>query len=477
MPYKVWWNWTCLEILSVSITDFPYLPRLTILDLHDNGIQQIGDLPEKVERLNELYLADNNMMCTCSLNPIREWIQDHKSDSNVDALKVNVTCDGPPRLQGQVLDSITKADLCPNVDFGLIPTLIPGKTKLTLKDEAVTRRRTNHGNAPQVQQKNEVKRSGLSNVTIYIIVGGVTLFVIIVVLCILVKCTNRQYQQRQQEEIKQEEIKQQQRCLQQITITDNSIPLQRVEDENPYEQVRPHSPMEDSAFGSQDDFSNNEEVPSWRVGQHPVGIYDPGNDSEWRGPDPLSPADGIAPLARERLSTNPFLRDMPQDEQAVPKTEDVPSLGQLSTTYVPHTVLDKMYKSDTPQYTVFEILQQNQQQGTTVHAYQWLTPEHSPQESLEHIPRHTATYELQNQGGKEKGQHHYNKKRRKIPDQNNSIYTKYIDYNSLNIELQPLQTSTDFPVTVESEMDANDYAKKKNTNPFKNLQNTNPFMM
>ncbi len=418
--------------LLVSINAFPTLPKLKILDLYDNEMREIGSLSKAVDGLDELYLGQNNLSCTCSMNPIRKWIQQHKSDEEVDASKVELTCPSPPHLEGKVLDSISEEELCPGgVGLGHIPTSTPTKPAAT-----------SSSSHDEDQDSQFFLFAGLSDAVIYVIVAGVTVSVMVMVLCILIRCLNWRTQ-RYHQQIQLQEVKLQKR--QQVTHITTNRESFTGEDENPYEYVPSYSPTHDSAFGSRNTLGNDE-VPPPPGQAYPEsstssdsGILD---FDERRQLHPSPPTTQIPLLVRQHPSTNPFLQD---DLQAVTAPD-----GSIL-----QDVLDSLSTGEIPKYTVIKFDSQDPSMPS------------SRQDTPHQIQHEYFIYPwspTQHQASVDKKTHSpYKKKWIKTPrNQSEHMHTKY----------QPINQETYF----ESEKSL-DESQRKRTGPFESNRNGNPFRL
>ncbi|XP_071804230.1 uncharacterized protein [Asterias amurensis] len=303
--------------LLISINAFPTLPNLKILDLYNNEMREISSLSEMVEGLDELYLGQNNLSCTCSMNSIREWIQRHKSDEGVDASKVDLTCHSPQHLEGKLLDSILREELCRgDVALGHIPASTPTKS------EAATRRtnkgpfqtlmpRTSatsgrhnvdsrHNNDDQGINEERYLFLGLDDAIVYVLAAGVTVSVIVLAMCVIIRClawrTERYHQQLDAATMKRQK---------------NHVT------EDPYSFIPSQPPPRDPAFVLHEGFSNNDNaIPgSWNAYPDHINSFE--SSKPLFGFRPLPPSGPIPKLEREQLHRAPSYKHTQDGYQAV----------------------------------------------------------------------------------------------------------------------------------------------------------------
>ncbi|XP_038051498.1 chondroadherin-like [Patiria miniata] len=318
--------------LILSITGFPILPNLTILDLFDNNLRDISVLADKINGLDELYLAENNnLTCTCSVDPIKKWVIDHMKNEDVETLRANVTCGWPQELRGYPLNRVT---ICPGPQiFGFVPaaSVVPS-TQITSVKSIVT---TDYN--LQAVKQNMKQNSQLDPVIIYIVVGVATFISVVVVLIVLIKYLDWRTHRTQQQ---QQATKQQRPTQQQQQQQQQSVPLVRIipnrlvqDDDGAYEpvRIRPHSPS-DSAFGSQDDVlaAQERDAQSWIDPTYRVAPYGSDDPQEVQHsyppymtmehlnalhPTPLIDESftSIEEPPPQQPNTNPFINDMPED--------------------------------------------------------------------------------------------------------------------------------------------------------------------
>ncbi|XP_022083451.1 phospholipase A2 inhibitor-like [Acanthaster planci] len=330
--------------LIVSITNFPLLAKFKIFDLFDNDLRDIDDLAAKINGLDQLYLAKNdNLNCTCSVDPIRVWVTNHLTDEGVDILKANVTCGWPQHLRGYALSHLTRSSLCPAlVSFGFtgiqpftqtttVQSLGSSSSNLPLATEQNTQPSTQIAskqgfegsdydlplvteqnaqissqtnskdgfdgkdqNLPVLEQ-NVPGNSELDPVTLYSIVGAATLFSVVFVLIVLMKYLNwytRTYHQRQQQAQTCKSLprpitqRQQERSLPMVPMA----PTRQIqEDEGAYETVIQRSHFaSDSDFEVQDDVSTVDEAEAqiWFEQTYEVPTSDSDDSNEFGHPDP-----------------------------------------------------------------------------------------------------------------------------------------------------------------------------------------------
>jgi hypothetical protein len=393
---------------------------LKILDLFDNEILEIGNLANKIHSLDQLYLAhNNNLNCTCSINPIREWIRDHLNDEGMDNLRVNATCGWPQRLKGHPLNSLTENSLCPELQIygfaaaAMWPSITPTTEKTRSED------RGHHGgmkdNRPAVNQITP-QNTQFDHVILFIIVGAVTVTFIIVFLIILITCLKwrtRRNQRLQQAYKPPRQLRQQEEPvrnvpLQELQSLHTVRPHRHIqEDDGAYEPVRPRPPSpRDSAFGSQDDVSavEEEEALSWleptnRVppcGSENPNEFDRPNSpymtmEEWRAKYAFT--DEEPPLlASQWHITNPFIEDTRED-QAVPTPKTHVSLEEkLTTPYIPHEFFNNFFLTSPNQESHTHMQRENCMQAESPHQ----NPEHPQQHYTPDILGCKSTNPFQN---------------------------------------------------------------------------------
>ncbi|XP_038051497.1 vasorin-like [Patiria miniata] len=343
----------------VSITGFPSLPNLKTLDLFNNDLQDITDLADKINGLDHLYLGENhNIICMCSINSVRVWLQSHRSDEA--ANRVDVTCHAPQHLHGLQLHNISKYSLCPRSNFTpslsttenspskklhVASTLMHVVNMGTMEPVSKTVTFTNHTK----QKKTWDGHSKPHSIIMYVTVGTGALLIIIFFLILLNKClgmlTRRNQQQNRNIIPDQQKAPQQEQSVPMMHITVNRFS----QNDGANEVVQPRTPANDSAFGSQADLDVVTEMTQLR--QDPIfqavstNSDDPFymsigdlNAPHCSPPPGLSKEDDLPPLEQEWPTTNPFLRDLTHNNQAYP------SPGQ----YVPRATCTNASRNATP---------------------------------------------------------------------------------------------------------------------------------
>ncbi|KAK1170055.1 SLIT and NTRK-like protein 6 [Acipenser oxyrinchus oxyrinchus] len=107
-----------LKVLILNDNEIEFLPSnifrfvpLTHLDLRGNKLQAlpfVGFL-EHIGRIIELLLEDNKWVCDCDILPLKNWIENMRTQSVIG----EVVCDSPVHLQGNILSKVKREVLCP----------------------------------------------------------------------------------------------------------------------------------------------------------------------------------------------------------------------------------------------------------------------------------------------------------------------------------------------------------------------------
>ncbi|XP_022083500.1 leucine-rich repeat-containing protein 4-like [Acanthaster planci] len=347
-----------------SITSFPTLPNLRTLDLYGNDLRDIGDLATKITGLENFYLAQNpNIVCTCSINPLREWLEIHRSGK--DPSKIDVRCHDPRHLRGQLLHTLSESSLCSNPSSDSPRPITEHSLTLVMHEFTTDNRDT--GPASHTKHSRYITTSvKLSNDTdkerahqqktenttiIYIAAGTGTLLTFILFLIILITCLEWRLWRNtgKSRALKSKQRKpphDRQQTIPMMHITANRC----IQDDGAYEPVRP-SLINNTNFRSQNDLNAvSEETQLW-VDQNHNAVPDdldeanPYNTSigDWNAQIPLtssmdSSKHDDTPPEQESVCTNHILSNLPEGTQAVSTTEGPYQKHETASVYVPHTV-------------------------------------------------------------------------------------------------------------------------------------------
>lgn len=90
------------QISVIGYRAFSDLRYMFQLDLYSNRIETVYNFSSELQKINDLYLGENPLICDCRLSPLYLWYTKHA----VNNAKANATCAGPEDVRGRTVDDI-----------------------------------------------------------------------------------------------------------------------------------------------------------------------------------------------------------------------------------------------------------------------------------------------------------------------------------------------------------------------------------